>query len=114
MWVLCSLQILKKQHLKKIFFISLYTLIACFHFFFHFFFFLPKMSLCIRYYAIIVSTEAILSDLIVIFSNISDLCVGVFSIIFCPCVCIEKIVINNVPLKSITNLSTVSVIDKIP
>lgn len=109
MWVLCSLQILKKQHFKKIFFISLYTLIACFHFFF-----LPKMSLCIRYYAIIVSTEAILSDLIVIFSNISDLCVGVFSIIFCPCVCIEKIVINNVPLKSITNLSTVSVIDKIP
>lgn len=32
----CSLQILKKKHLKKIFFISLYTLIACFNFF-HFF-----------------------------------------------------------------------------
>lgn len=29
----CSLQISKKKHLKKIFFISLYTLIACFNFF---------------------------------------------------------------------------------
>lgn len=32
----CSLQILKKNILKKIFFISLYTLIACFNIF-HFF-----------------------------------------------------------------------------
>lgn len=101
---------IKKTTFKK----NIFYIFVHFDSLFSFFFFLPKMSLCIRYYAIIVSTEAILSDLIVIFSNISDLCVGVFSIIFCPCVCIEKIVINNVPLKSITNLSTVSVIDKIP
>lgn len=29
----CSLQILKKKHFKKMFFTSLYTLIACFNFF---------------------------------------------------------------------------------
>lgn len=61
------------------------------------------------------STEAILSDLVVIFSNISDLCVCVsFQLYFVHTCAVENIAINNVPLKSIKNLSTVSEIDRIP
>lgn len=55
------------------------------------------MSLCIRYYAIIVSTEAILSDLVVLFFPIFPTCACVsFQLYFVHACAIEKIAINNI------------------
>ena len=55
------------------------------------------MSLCIRYYAIIVSTEAILSDIVVLFFPIFPTCACVsFQLYFVHACAIEKIAINNI------------------
>lgn len=71
------------------------------------------MSLCIRYYAIIVSTEAILSDLVVLFFSIFPTCACVsFQLHSVHACAVEKI--PPITLKSIRNLSVVSEIDRIP
>ena len=55
------------------------------------------MSLCIRYYAIIVSTEAILSDIVVLFFPIFPTCACVSFQLYSVHACaIEKIATNNV------------------
>lgn len=71
------------------------------------------MSLCIRYYATIVSTEAILSDLVVLFFQyFRPVRVCLFNYILSMRVQSKKS--PSITLKSIRNLSVVSEIDRIP